>query len=237
MSRTHDDTSLCAVPSAPTVVNITVLSPTEVLVDWIPPDHKNGDITHYNVYISYSSKAVSYSATGTSLNVTDLPSSVSITVRVSASTRVGEGELSHPINVTTLETGNLTHKDKHCCVLSFKCIVSLAPDAPWISSVERDKASLYLNWTAVNSGGYIARYIITYKPLYTTECQTDTEEVDLSSDPIPPGINHTVQKDIHGLNPNMSYSVTIVAYNSAGRPGENDTQKVVPRKLLHEVCE
>ena len=102
------------------MVNITVLSPTEILVDWISPDHKNGDIIHYNVYISYSSKAVSYSATGTSLNVTDLPSSVSITVRVSASTRVGEGDLSHPINVTTLETGNLTDTDKQCCVLSFQ---------------------------------------------------------------------------------------------------------------------
>lgn len=87
-------------------MTITVLSPTEVQVDWIPPAHKNGDITHYNVYIIYSSKAVSYNTTGTSLNVTDLPSSVSITVRVSASTRVGEGELSHPINVTTLETGS-----------------------------------------------------------------------------------------------------------------------------------
>lgn len=103
--------------------------------------------------------------------------------------------------------------------------------------MERANTSLYLNWTAVNLGGYIARFIVTYKPLYTTECQTDTEEVDLSSDPIPPGVNHTVQKVIHGLDPNVSYSVTIIAYNSAGKPGENDTQKLVPRKLLHEVCE
>lgn len=101
------------------MVNITVLSPNEILVGWIPPDHENGGITHYNVYINYSSKAVSYSAAGTSLNVTNLPSSVSITVRVSASTRVGEGELSHPIIVTTLETGNLTHTEKHNCVRSF----------------------------------------------------------------------------------------------------------------------
>ena len=100
--------------------------------------------------------------------------------------------------------------------------------------MERDNTSLYLNWTAVNSGGYIARYIITYKPLYTTECQVDTEEVDLSSDPTPPGVNHTMEV-IHGLDLNVSYSVTIVAYNSAGRPGENDTQNLVPRKLFHEV--
>ena len=98
--------TFCAVPSAPTVMNITVLSPTEIQVDWVPPAHENGDITHYNVYISYGSKAVSYNTTRTSLNVTNLPSSVSITVRVSASTRVGEGQLSHPINVTTLETGS-----------------------------------------------------------------------------------------------------------------------------------
>ena len=98
--------TFCAVPSAPTVMSITVLSPTEIQVDWVPPARENGDITHYNMYISYGSKAVSYNTTRTSLNVTDLPSSVSITVRVSASTRVGEGELSHPINVTTLETGS-----------------------------------------------------------------------------------------------------------------------------------
>lgn len=89
----------------------------------------------------------------------------------------------------------------------------------------------------MNSGGYIARYIITYKPLYTTECQTDTEEVDLTSDSIPPGVNHTMEKIIHGLDPNVSYNVTIIAYNSAGRPGKNDTQKLVPCKLLREVCE
>ena len=103
--------------------------------------------------------------------------------------------------------------------------------------MERDNTSLYLNWTAVNSGGYIARYIITYNPLYTTECQTDTEEVDLTSDSIPPGVNHTMEKIVHGLDLNVSYNVTIIAYNSAGRPGKNDTQILVPRKLLREVCE
>ena len=61
---------------------------------WNPPVRPNGVITHYTLYISHENGAVEVFNTdgqSTSYNVTNLLPYELISVRVTASTRIGEG--------------------------------------------------------------------------------------------------------------------------------------------------
>lgn len=93
----------------------------------------------------------------------------------------------------------------------------------------RNFTSLQLNWTTFNRGGRIAGHIINYEALYGTECRTVTEDLRLST-PISPGLTRNMVRKIRGLDPNVSYSVSITAYNSAGNRGNSSTPQIVSRK-------
>ena len=61
-----------------------------------------------------------------------------------------------------------------------------------------------------------------------------TEDTPLST-PILAGVIRTVSKTVHGLDPNVSYSVSVTAYNSAGIRGDTSTPQVVSRKYQLRV--
>ncbi|XP_045506836.1 Down syndrome cell adhesion molecule-like protein Dscam2 [Colias croceus] len=44
-------TTLQDVPGPPSAIKVVVSSPTSIIVSWKRPDHPNGEITHYNVYV------------------------------------------------------------------------------------------------------------------------------------------------------------------------------------------
>jgi len=95
--------------------------------------------------------------------------------------------------------------------------------------VIRNFTSIQLNWTTINRGGHIAGHIINYEALYDTECRTVTEDLPLST-PIPPGLPRNMDTTIHGLDPNVSYSMSITAYNSVDNRGNSSTPQIVSRK-------
>ena len=47
-------TPLCApVPSEPAALSVAVESEEKALLSWLPPEHSNGQLTSYSVYIRY----------------------------------------------------------------------------------------------------------------------------------------------------------------------------------------
>lgn len=87
-------------------VAIHIMNSTIVHIQWDPPPTPNGVITHYTVYID-DSLVISVSATsGTqSISISDFSPYQTLSVRLSASTMIGEGPLTISQSVTTHESG------------------------------------------------------------------------------------------------------------------------------------
>ncbi|XP_063053937.1 phosphatidylinositol phosphatase PTPRQ [Engraulis encrasicolus] len=95
------------VPSSVQEVAYQNISSTSILVTWSPPLSPNGQITHYTAYLLNleTQKSQAYTAANTSALITDLEKYTSYTLRVTASTMVGESPVSEEdhVYVKTLE--------------------------------------------------------------------------------------------------------------------------------------
>ena len=87
-------------------MTVTVLNSTAIEVEWSPPQTPNGIIVYYTIYINNNS-VIKISATGgdQSTVVNGLAAFETVTVSITASTRIGEGPVSLQQNVATHESG------------------------------------------------------------------------------------------------------------------------------------
>lgn len=91
------------VPSGPPInVSVREVSYTSINVSWFPPVHPNGLIRLYIIRVSNSS-FVNYTATGTSMHITELMPYQQYSVSVSAVT-IDSGPFS-PTQIITLQEG------------------------------------------------------------------------------------------------------------------------------------
>ena len=94
-----------AVPAdAPTNVSVIATSPFTIFISWSPPSTPNGIIVNYTLYISSSSVTATRNQQQLTLVMGGLTPYERVSVRVSASTKIGEGPQSEPVIVYTQET-------------------------------------------------------------------------------------------------------------------------------------
>ena len=108
---------ICSSFPAPTAppgqVFVTAASPTSLLVSWssVPEQHRHGDISQYNVYISLANKqsdSFTVPVSGsTQTYVDDLQVHTRYAIRVSAVNDNGEGPKSTPFKARTMAKGRL----------------------------------------------------------------------------------------------------------------------------------
>ncbi|KAE8748711.1 hypothetical protein FOCC_FOCC004514 [Frankliniella occidentalis] len=120
-------------PGPPSDIKVVVSGPQSLLLTWLPPAEPNGAITKYTVYSrmvagpgreELKHEKQTLSASQTSHEVKGLQQHVEYQFWVTASTRVGEGQSSHPVSqVPTARAG--------ARVASIGTVVS----RPWRSSV------------------------------------------------------------------------------------------------------
>ena len=103
VKRVHTKPCVPAVPSAPAWARVGVVSSSKINVTWGSPEHENGNITHYAVYINGE---VSHNVTGSThaTTVSGLPAPCDVNVSVSAITGAGKGPAR--IANSTQEEGN-----------------------------------------------------------------------------------------------------------------------------------
>ncbi|XP_068595364.1 phosphatidylinositol phosphatase PTPRQ [Brachionichthys hirsutus] len=89
--------------SPPYGVTYESISPSDVSVAWQPPVLPNGIITHYSLELWNSSHYLNLTSTTHYINITHLRKYANYRVIVQAHTRVGPGNYSEPLNITTLE--------------------------------------------------------------------------------------------------------------------------------------
>ncbi|KAK3920463.1 Down syndrome cell adhesion molecule-like protein Dscam2 [Frankliniella fusca] len=97
-------------PGPPADIKVVVSGPQSLLLSWLPPAEPNGALTRYTVYSRVVSgtevmgreelkhEKQTLSATQTSLEVRGLLQHTEYQFWVTASTRVGEGQSSHPVS-------------------------------------------------------------------------------------------------------------------------------------------
>ena len=94
------------------------MNSSSIRVSWgdVPEDKRNGFITRYTV--RYRSRTLNDVANGSrqvhgnSVVIGDLEMFVTYSFRVQAHTKVGKGNLSDPVNQTTIQTGKNYCKEK-----------------------------------------------------------------------------------------------------------------------------
>ncbi|CAH2098437.1 unnamed protein product [Euphydryas editha] len=101
-------TTLQDVPDAPADIKVLILSPTSLLVSWKKPDHPNGELVYYTVYVkptssSGSPETLRVDVSRTTAEVKDLTTERTYEVWVTASTSVGEGTASKRVLQTPLQ--------------------------------------------------------------------------------------------------------------------------------------
>ena len=98
-----------AVPAdAPTNVSVIAISPFAIAIRWSPPSTPNGIIVSYTLYISSSSVTTTRNQQLMDIVMEGLAPYERVSVRVSASTKIGEGPQSEPVIVYTQETSKST---------------------------------------------------------------------------------------------------------------------------------
>ncbi|XP_036006075.1 phosphatidylinositol phosphatase PTPRQ [Fundulus heteroclitus] len=174
------------VPSSVLEVSYQNLSSTSILVNWVPPLHPNGRITHYSVYgINLrSNQALKWVTNTTSILISDLDKYTGYKLRVAASTAVGESSLSEEDDVFVF-----TLEDE--------------PDSPPenLSVVETSPSTATLTWSAPEkANGVIQYYEVFYEnESYSAVTNTTTNRVTLIS-----------------LTPFSFYNVSVRAYTRYG---------------------
>ncbi|XP_034444644.1 phosphatidylinositol phosphatase PTPRQ isoform X3 [Hippoglossus hippoglossus] len=156
------------VPSSVLEVSYQNISSTSIQVSWVPPINPNGRITHYTVYglQLYSKQALSWSSNTTSILITDLDKYTGYTLRVAASTAVGESSLTEEddIFVYTLED---------------------EPDSPPVNLtvVDTSPSTVTLAWSPPErANGLIQRYEVLYEnESYSALMNTSSNGVTLTS--------------------------------------------------------
>ncbi|CAH0715045.1 unnamed protein product, partial [Brenthis ino] len=98
-------TTLQDVPEAPSDIKVLILSATSLLVSWKRPDHPNGELIYYTVYVKQTSgngspQTFRVDVSKTTTEVKDLTTGRPYEVWVTASTSVGEGIASKRISQT-----------------------------------------------------------------------------------------------------------------------------------------
>ncbi|XP_072290555.1 phosphatidylinositol phosphatase PTPRQ [Eucyclogobius newberryi] len=79
------------------------VSPSEVNVTWLPPELPNGNITHYGLEFWNSTHFLNLTSSTPHLLIQHLQKYTKYRIRVQAFTRMGPGNFSQPINITTME--------------------------------------------------------------------------------------------------------------------------------------
>ncbi|KAM4554453.1 phosphatidylinositol phosphatase PTPRQ [Fundulus diaphanus] len=154
------------VPSSVLEVSYQNLSSTSILVNWVPPLHPNGRITHYSVYgINLrSNQALKWVTNTTSILISDLDKYTGYKLRVAASTAVGESSEEDDVFVFTLED---------------------EPDSPPenLSVVETSPSTATLTWSAPEkANGVIQYYEVFYEnESYSAMTNSTTNRVTLIS--------------------------------------------------------
>ena len=102
---------LHAVPTdAPTDVSVIATSPFTIAISWSPPNTPNGFIVSYTLYVSSSSVTTTRNQQLLDFVMGEFTPYERVSVRVSASTKIGEGPQSEPVIVYTQETSKSTIK-------------------------------------------------------------------------------------------------------------------------------
>ena len=101
-------------PTAPPgKVFVTAASPTTLLVSWssVPQQHRHGDISQYNVYISLANKqndSILVPVSGSTQTYVDVLQVYTLyVIRVSAVNDIGEGPKSTAFTARTMARGRL----------------------------------------------------------------------------------------------------------------------------------
>ncbi|XP_064074648.1 cell adhesion molecule Dscam1-like [Vanessa tameamea] len=103
-------TTLQDVPDAPADIKVLILSPTSLLVNWKKPEHPNGELIYYTVYVKPTSsngspQTLRVDMSRTTAEVKDLTTGRTYEAWVTASTNVGEGLASKRVSQTPLQRG------------------------------------------------------------------------------------------------------------------------------------
>ncbi|XP_050356445.1 cell adhesion molecule Dscam2-like [Nymphalis io] len=101
-------TTLQDVPDAPADIKVLILSPTSLLVNWKKPEHPNGELIYYTVYVKPTSsngspQTLRVDTSRTTAEVKDLTTGRTYEAWVTASTSVGEGTASKRVSQTPLQ--------------------------------------------------------------------------------------------------------------------------------------
>ena len=95
-----------SVPGSPPYgLSYESVSPSQVNVSWFPPEVPNGVITHYGLELWNSSHFLNLTSPEPHLLIAHMKKYTEYRLRVQAYTRVGPGNHSEPLNITTLEDG------------------------------------------------------------------------------------------------------------------------------------
>ena len=95
-------------PSAPRHFNVSRISSTIVVCEWLPPSRPNGIIVSYSVEVCNNSLfcfRVNTSDNATSLMINSLQPFTNYSFAVQASTSVGAGPASESVNTQTFQAG------------------------------------------------------------------------------------------------------------------------------------
>ena len=108
-----NNTDFCiTVPAdAPTDINVIATSPFTIAISWSPPSTPNGFIVSYTSYINSSTGTTTRNQPLLGFVMGGLTPYERVSVRVSASTKIGEGPQSEPMIAYTQETGK-SHTQK-----------------------------------------------------------------------------------------------------------------------------
>ncbi|XP_046972428.1 Down syndrome cell adhesion molecule-like protein Dscam2 [Vanessa cardui] len=101
-------TTLQDVPDAPADIKVLILSPTSLLVNWKKPEHPNGELIYYTVYVKPTSSngsphTLRVDMSRTTAEVKDLTTGRTYEAWATASTSVGEGLASKRVSQTPLQ--------------------------------------------------------------------------------------------------------------------------------------
>ena len=124
LAITFNGVFLSAPESPPANVTLDNGNAYSVLVHWSPPMIPNGIITHYTLYVCYGNGTaaanISLDGEATSHNITSLHPYQQITVKVTASTQIGEGP-SSTSSIRTAQAGIIlcTALELLCGLLNF----------------------------------------------------------------------------------------------------------------------
>ena len=96
--------SITVPADAPTDVSVIAISPFTIAISWSPPSTPNGIIVNYTLYISSNTVTTIKDLQQLAFMMGELTPYERVSVRISASTKIGEGPQSEPVIVYTQET-------------------------------------------------------------------------------------------------------------------------------------